>query len=243
MLFPIAVLALSLLWILAVSIAARTLLPNRFVSNPRLGLVIWFSAFISSAVAVTLGLAALGAAYFYSVNSLSLSDLDSPDWLARLAISFLPWIALATFGILLVIVNLRVEAPIITGRKLRQDFQLAKREFMTFEGIRVSTIALPINYALATKDEIILSKFTVDAFSKEQLEAVLWHELGHIRGRHNLLKAIAAAVALVTRPITLSKVFQESVDQLCELAADRFAQRHCSTDLVAKVRSVMRDSN
>jgi len=243
LLVPLSILSLTLLWILVVSLAARTLLPNKFGAHPRLGLVIWFSAFISSALAGTLGLIALGSAYFYTVTSLSLSDLDSPDWVARVAISFLPWIALAIFGILLVIVNQRVEAPIITGRKLRQDFQLAKKEFMTFQGTRVSIIALPIHYALATENEIILSKFTVDEFSKIQLEAVLWHELGHIRGRHNLLKTIAATVALVTRPITLSKVFQDSVDQLCELAADRFAQRHCSADSVANVRSVMRDSN
>ena len=232
---------MSLLWILLVSIAARVLFPNRFYSIPRVGLIIWFAALTSSIVASGVALFGLLSAYLISSKQLSATQIGDSNWLAGFALSFVPWIALGSFGVLLALVNLRLDSPFISGRKLQQDFALAKRPLMQFQGIPVSAISVPINYAMATGQEIVVSDYLVQDLSNEELDAVLWHELGHIRGRHRLLKSIARGVAVLTSPMSISRVFRESVDALCEEAADNFAKKNCSIEVVLKVRTLLRE--
>lgn len=232
---------MSLLWILIVSIAARVLFPNRFYSMPRVGLLVWFLALTSSIVASGVALFALSSAYFISSQQLAAIQVGDTNWIAGFALSFVPWIALGSFGVLLALVNLRLDSPFISGRKLQQDFALAKKPLKRFQGIPVSVISAPINYAMATGQEIVVSDYLVQELTAEELEAVLWHELGHIRGRHRLLKSIARAVAVLTRPMSISRVFQQSIDQLCELDADNFAKRHCQQGVVERVKLVMRE--
>lgn len=241
MLVPLTLLSSSLLWILLITILARTQFPNRFMSTPRLGLSIWFTALVSSVVASALGLFSLGAAYFYSVEMVSIGNLGQPQWLVGFAWSFVPWALLAGFGVLLALINLRLDVPTISRRKIHEDLQLAKKDLEPFRGVKVSSISLPIHYALATKDEIILSQHTIDNLSKAELEAVLWHELGHIKGGHHLLKSIAVFVSLLTRPMSVSRVFRLSVELLCEEAADNYAKRHCEPRVVESVREKIRE--
>ena len=94
---------------------------------------------------------------------------------------------------------------------------------------------------MATGQEIVVSDYLVQDLSNEELDAVLWHELGHIRGRHRLLKSIARGVAVLTSPMSISRVFRESVDALCEEAADNFAKKNCSIGVVLKVRTLLRE--
>lgn len=243
MLVPITVLSISLLWILLVTILARTAFPNRFRKVPRLGLTIWFTALLSSVIAAAVGSFGLGAAYFYSIEEVSVGNLGQPGWLIGFAWSFVPWVLLAGFGVALALINLRLDLPVISGRRIQQDLQLAKKKLEPFRGVQVSSISLPIHYALATKDEVIVSDYTIDNLSKAELDAVLWHELGHIRGRHSLLKSIAGLVALLTKPMSISRVFRSSVEMLCEEAADNFARRNCDPRVVERVRDVMRETN
>jgi Zn-dependent protease with chaperone function len=226
-----------------VSIAARVLLPNRFYSMPQVGLMIWFSTLSSSIVASGTALFGLLSAYLISAQQLSATQIGGSNWLAGFALSFIPWIALASFGVLLALVNLRLDSPFISGRKLQQALTLAKKPLMQFQGIPVSVISAPIHYAMATGREIVVSSYLVEELTEDEMEAVLWHELGHIRGHHRLLKSIARAVAVLTRPISISRVFQESVDQLCELVADNFAKRHCHPEAVDRVRFVLREQS
>lgn len=229
-------LSLSLLWILLVSIFARTSLPNRFGSRPKLGLTIWFGSLLSSIVAGTAALISLGYAYIYSSSKVSTATLGESDWIANLLLSFVPWIALATFGIILTLINLRIEAPVIQGSRLQESFQLAKKYLRDFEGVRVYVLGLPINYAIATEKEIFISQGLLDSLSAKELDAVLWHELGHIKGRHIALKSIARMVALITKPLNLSLIFQHSVDELCEKVADQFASKRVDPLVVQSVR-------
>ena len=236
MLISLTVLSLSLLWILVVSILARTLLPNRFSSRPKLGLTIWFASLLSSVVAAAISLVSLGYAYFYSTSRVSTATFGESDWIANFLLSFVPWIALATFGIVLTLINLRIDAPTIQGRRLQENFQLAKKYLRDFEGVEVYELALPIYYALATEKEIFISKKLLDSLSASEIEAVLWHELGHIRGRHSALKSIARLVAVLTKPMDLSRVFQHSVDELCEKVADQFASKRVDPNVVQSVK-------
>jgi len=225
-----------LLWILSVSFFARTLLPNRFSSRPKLGLTIWFASLLSSVVAAAISLLSLGYAYFYSTARVSTATFGESDWIANFLLSFVPWIALATFGVVLTLINLRFEAPAIEGRRLQENFQLAKKYLRDFEGVKVYVLALPIHYALATEKEIFLSQKLLDSLSAIEIEAVLWHELGHIRGHHTALKSIARLVAVLTRPMNLSRVFQHSIDELCEKVADQFASKRVDPMVVQSVK-------
>lgn len=243
MLVPLTVLSLSLLWILLISILARTQFPNRFRTRPRFGLALWFAALTSSVLASISALLGLGAAYMYFANSVALVNFGDSNWLTAFALSFVPWIVLGVFGVLLAIVNLRIEPPYVMGKKIQQNLQLAKQFFRNFEGVKVSSVSAPIHYALATKDEILISQYSLDQLKEDELMAVLWHELGHIRGRHQTLKTIAGVVATLTRPMSISRVFNGSVEELCEAAADNFAKRHCASETVLKVRKLMRVSD
>ena len=242
MLVPLTLLSLSLLWILIVSIIARTLFPNRFRNRPRLGLTVWFASLSSSIIAGALGLFGLGAAYFYSTESVSRLTIGEPDWFIAFAWSFVPWVFLATFGVLLALVNVRIEMPVLKTKQIQQDIRLARSELPNFQGVRVFSIRLPIHFAFATKDEIVVSEHSVKNLTKTELEAVLWHELGHIKGKHHLLKSVSELVALLTRPMSISRVYRAEVESLCEEAADNFAKRHVGAQLVEKVRSVMREA-
>lgn len=242
MLEAITVLSVCLVWILLISLLARTLLPNRFLANPRLGLVAWFLALTSSLIAGVIAIAALIVGYLTTSSTLSIAQFASPEWMLSFALSFLPWIALATFGVLLVLLNLKVEAPVVSGRKLHKDLNLAKQPLRTFQGVQISVIELPIHYAHASGREILISSHTLNSFSGEELEAVLWHELGHIRGHHRLLKSIARLVSVLTRPMNLSRVFRESVDALCEVSADNYASSRMSREVVDRVRDQIQES-
>ena len=132
--------------------------------------------------------------------------------------------------------------PVLKTKQIQQDIRLARSELPDFQGARVFSIPLPIHFAFATKDEIVVSEHSVKNLTKTELEAVLWHELGHIKGKHHLLKSVSELVALLTRPMSISRVYRAEVESLCEEAADNFAKRHIGAQLVEKVRSVMREA-
>jgi Zn-dependent protease with chaperone function len=237
LLLPLTVMSLSLLWILLVSLLARTLFPNRFSNFPRLGLTIWFGALLSSILAATTAVLSLVYAYFYSLSKVSAAKFGEQDWIANFLLSFVPWAALAIFGVILTLINLRIEEPVVQGRDLQKSFDLAKKFLKDFEGVKVFVIALPFNYALASHKDIIVSEKLLDSLTVEELDAVLWHELGHIKGKHRALKSIANFVSLLSKPMNISRVFQQSVYELCEIAADRFASQRVHPELVQSVRS------
>ena len=110
-----------------------------------------------------------------------------------------------------------------------------------FEGVKVYEIAAPIYVALATDMEIIVSRKLLESITPEELDAVLWHELGHIKGKHRALKSIANFVSLITKPMNTSRVFQQSVYELCEIAADRFAAQRADPFSIQSVKRFFRD--
>jgi Zn-dependent protease with chaperone function len=71
----------------------------------------------------------------------------------------------------------------------------------------------------------------------EELSAVLWHEVGHLRGRHNQLKTLANFTRTLSQWLIASSALVLEVERLSELEADLFAARRVSPELLSATRS------
>jgi Zn-dependent protease with chaperone function len=230
-------------WVLLVTISAPLGLAHRSFSNgrPRLTLTLWFTSFLSAGLAAA---AALGIAVWVAIEtwfSLNEESLGSIGWFETLAVSFLPWIFLALGGIGLALVNQRLEPRIAQAKHVAANLVRGLTPQRSFAGNPLVIIEVPILVAFVVGElgfkKIVISRGAVDALTTEQLDAVLWHEVGHIRGNHNALRRIASFAATLAPFIRASLVFQQEVDRLCELDADNFAKRQISPDALVAAKA------
>jgi len=73
--------------------------------------------------------------------------------------------------------------------------------------------------------------------SKDELEALLWHELAHAKFRHNAIKSLVKIIRHLGGVVLASRVLASEVDRLCELAADNYARRRVSPEVLVSARS------
>lgn len=224
-------------WVILVTTLAPAILTGRFSSHPRLGLVLWFSALLSSALATAVALAVALTSVFATYVQLSQSEPGSRDWLVTLAVSFAPWLILAVSGVALALINQRLEPFITSAREVTPLLDASMRPWMSFEGHRVMTVDLPIMLAAVVGSKILISRAAVSSLDEQQIHAVLWHEVGHIRGRHNALKQLAGFIRVLSPWLTATKVMITEVDRLAEVDADRYAMRHVDANLLSATRS------
>ena len=232
----------TLFWVVVATLAARLWLPRHFLNKPRLGLFLWFLTLGSAVVAMALSLGAAIWSYLETVRRLGLTTTGSGDWLLVLIMSFVPWFALAATGVLLSLIKLRLDPSLGSASTLSRDLVLSETPLRVFNSVQVSTIDLGFHYAFSTANEIVVSSHSVSNLNSKQLDAIFWHELGHIRQKHHLLKSITGYVDTLTKPMSVSKVFRSSVDELCEIAADDFAKRRTDPLSIDQVREIMKDS-
>lgn len=226
-------LVLLLELVLAISTTAPLTLSGKFQKRPNLGIAIWFMLLMVSLVAAVLAVLIAFSSVFQSYFSLQAGQ----DLGQILLISFAPWILLAFAGVLLAITNLRL-APYFQAREQNLDLnQLSKPTSTLFQGVSVRELAVPGYFAVTRSGAIYLSSATL-ALEQSKLDAVLWHELGHIRLRHQALKAVSAFALTITPWFLVSRVFSFEVARLCEVAADRYALRHVDQKLLGEARSL-----
>lgn len=72
---------------------------------------------------------------------------------------------------------------------------------------------------------------------EDEFSAVLWHEYGHIQGRHHWFKSISHAIQFLGPMVLASKVLSSEVSRLCELDADIYAARHVDAGCLKSARS------
>ena len=108
---------------------------------------------------------------------------------------------------------------------------------MNFNGYRVLQIELPVMVAAVAKGRILVSTTASRTLRESELHAVLWHEIGHLRGRHNQLKLLAGFIRIVSPWLIASKALVNEVDRLSEIDADRFALEHVDEELLSATRS------
>ena len=178
-------------WVILVTTASPLLLIGRFENCPRIGLAIWFAALLSSGLATALAVGIAINSIFKTYLALVAEPLGSSEWLATLGVSFAPWVILAVSGIALGLANQQLEPILATARQTGPMFDAALRPLMKFEGYQVMSIDLPILVAAAAKGNVVVSTAASRSLVEAELAAVVWHEIGHLRGRHNQLKQLA----------------------------------------------------
>ncbi|MBB4932290.1 Zn-dependent protease with chaperone function [Lipingzhangella halophila] len=86
--------------------------------------------------------------------------------------------------------------------------------------------SVPAAYCLpGIRQEIVLTSGAVDTLSEQQLHSVLAHERAHLRGRHDLVAAVAIALRSAFPGVPLFRLASEEIVRLLELVADDAATR------------------
>ena len=220
---------------------------GRANKHPNIAIFTLFSALASAIAAACIALLIACQSVFALWHELS----DSPashrsieKTLLALGASFAPWILLATAGITIALVNQRLEPHIRTARALAPRIESILASRGEFHGIEYLAVESPGHISFTTRihgrNAIVLSTHTLATLNQHQLDAVLWHELGHIRLGHYWLKLAAKTMAALTPRIVASRVLVERLDELAEVAADNFAARRVGRALLAETRALFR---
>lgn len=206
--------------VMLVTISAPMFFAGRFRKTPNLGIFLWFGSLLTSMVA---SLVAIGIGIYFVFNTYSsLQAGDNPIFI--IAISFAPWLLLASGGVLLALANQRLSPLFEVTPDLGKLDDFGARYVRDYRTAQVMELEIPGYFALARERKIYLSSA---AFSlpERQLEAVLRHEFGHIQLRHQLLKKLAYLIYQLLPWVVASRALKREVDVLCELAADNYALR------------------
>lgn len=208
----------------------RSCWPDR---SPRLGIVAWQVLTGSVVLAVVMAGAALALpAVPFSVN---LAELLSACAMALRAQYATPGGAAlsATGAVLALAVVARVGyclvAGLVTaGRERHRQLQalaLVARRHKTCDALVVDHHA-PAAYCLpGRRQQVVLTTAALAALDDDQLAAVMAHEQAHLRGRHHLVPAAAAALERAFPRITAFRVAHGELARLVEMLADDVAVR------------------
>jgi Zn-dependent protease with chaperone function len=219
-------------YVLLVSTAAPFILVNRFSKTPNLGIAIWFLLFFSAMAASFI---AIGIAAWSIIETYYLLQTATDIWMI-LAVSFAPWLMLAFAGILLALSNQKLEPLFRASKEFDQLAQLARREVESFHKAKVYELEVPGFIALTRGYAIYLSK-AVFELPERQFDAILWHEYGHIRLKHQRLKRFTNLMMQLAPWFVVSRGFSAEVAKFCEVAADKYAMKRVYSKDLAEARS------
>ncbi len=220
--------------ILATTVAPLWLAKNpRMWSRPRLALTLWFIALFSSIASLAFALVIAFGSTFDIWIALKARDPQAVGWIESLLTSFGAWGLLAAGGIVLAIVNLKLEPLVSSGKEIDAQLGQVLQFHKRFQGVEVQVVNLALPVAFTTRGSVVVSSKVIGELSEAQLNAVLWHELGHLRGWHSWLKAVARFVKVLTPGLVASKVLLNEVNLLTEFEADSFALKHCRREDLA----------
>ena len=235
---PLLLIPLALEWVILITTLVPLTLPGRFRLRPLTGITIWFASLLSAGVATATAIAISIWAYADTVTALNRTPFGASDWLTVLLVSFAPWLALAVGGVSLALINQKIEPLVETAKQVKPLLNLSKTPLQNFMGVPVSKVDLPFAFALATNREILISEFAVNKLSSDQLEAVLWHELCHVKQRHFAIKQLARIIRELSPSLTASRVFVSEVERLVEIAADQNALQKVKAPTLRQARKL-----
>jgi Zn-dependent protease with chaperone function len=237
---PLLLIPIALEWVVLVTTLAPVLYPGKkfMRTHPRTALAIWFGTLLSAGLAMALALGIAVLSIYDTWVTLEANPAGSQNWFLALLVSFAPWVMLAVTGVSIALINLRIEPLIASSKSITPILNLTKRAHSKFAGVKVSSVDLPFAYAFTDRREIVISNFALERLSGVELDAVLWHELGHLKHRHFFIKKLASSIRAISPTLSASKALMAEVEVLCETAADNFARQHVSEDTLAKARAL-----
>ncbi|MDE2386992.1 MAG: M56 family metallopeptidase [Actinomycetales bacterium] len=246
---PPLLMPLAVEWVILVT----TLVPlvgrggrGRANNHPTIVIFVLFSALASAiagaAIALLIACQSVLALWRELSNSPA-SHRSAEKTLIALGASFAPWILLALAGITIALVNQRLEPHLLSARALTPRIESLFTTRGRFHGVEFLAVESPAHISFTTRihgrNAIVLSTHTLATLTQKQLDAVLWHELGHIRLGHYWLKFAAKTLAALTPRIVASRVLVERLEELAEVAADNFAARRVGHTLLAETRALL----
>lgn len=208
-------------WIALITLIAPLVFVGRFRNRPNLGLVVWFSAFLSAGFAFLLLLLGLTQSIIETWLKLHANPNGNEIWWQALLAAFAPWLFLAVAGISLALMNLRLAPLVEASRELGSLAKLASRPIQKYQGRDVRLIDIPIDHAFTDGRDIFISNKLWQSSSEADRAEILRHEYKHIRLRHPQLKRIVHMVYLVTPKFAASSAFANEVNELTEIIAKR----------------------
>lgn len=215
-------------YVLLVTTSAPFLMANRFGKAPEIGIAIWFGLFFSAMAA---GVTAVAIAAWSVIETWYRLQEGAEIWFT-LGASIAPWLLLAMAGILLAMSNQKLEPMFRAAKEFDLLSMLSVREVESFHKAKVYELDVPGFIALTHGYKIYLSR-DVFTLPQRQLQAIYWHEYGHIRLRHQRLKRFTSLMMQLAPWFAVSRGFSYEISKLCELAADNYALRRVySKDLI-----------
>jgi hypothetical protein len=219
-----AVLSLLLVnWVVAFAYFAPTALTNRkfLYQNPKIGLAIWATLFVSSIMAAALALGLACYSVFITWTNLQETRIGSDSWLEALVVSFAPWLVLAFAGIATALVNQKLEGVFSSAHKVSPALMGAK-QVGEFEGFAV--LELPLDFAYlgsrATDRTILQTRGARKKLTIGELQVCHRHEVAHLRMRHGRVVAAVALANQLLGSFAVTRAMSAEVSLLIELVAD-----------------------
>lgn len=230
---PIIVVPLALEWLLIVTALTPLTFRGKFHARPNLGIALWLGLFVSGILSIL----SVGIVSIWSLFELVEVGANSKLLPLELASNLGIWALLALAGITLAQINQRTEPLAQEASAIRPELAKTGTDNGFFAGFPIKRIELPLPLLFVSGRTINLSTGTRSLLSEAELEAALWHEVGHIRGRHELIKAMAKLAQTLTPRIRASRIMANEIDILAEIAADRYASSKVAAEVLASARA------
>jgi Zn-dependent protease with chaperone function len=206
---------------------------GKFRTQPNLGIALWLGLFLSGVLSIL----SVGVVSIWSLFELVEVGADSKLLPLELASNMGIWALLALAGITLAQINQRTEPLAQEASAIRPELAKTGSDDGAFSGFPLRHIELSLPLLFVSGRSIYLSAGTRSLLSAAELEAALWHEVGHIRGRHESVKALAKLAQTLTPRIRASRIMANEIDTLAEIAADRYASSRVAPEVLASARA------